>query len=91
MFVILRYEYTLNVLNEVQLHEEVEVGHVLYSWDKSHLQLGPPNREVPTLTPSIDAMKYKGEWWGVKQDTIRLHEIIMGMVVVAIELYPLTT
>ena len=61
MFFIIRYEYILNILHQVQLHEEVEAGHVLYPWDRSHIQLVPPNRELPTLTPMIDAMKSKGE------------------------------
>ena len=43
-FVSIRYDYILNVLHEVQLHEEFEAGHVLYHWYWSHLQLGPPNR-----------------------------------------------
>ena len=60
-FVSLRYEYILNVLHELQLHEEVEAGHVMYPWDQSHIWHGPPNREVTTMTPKIYAMKYKGE------------------------------
>ena len=36
-FVRLRDDYILNVLHEVQLHEEVEAGHVLYPWYRSHL------------------------------------------------------
>ena len=43
-FVSLRCDYILNILHEVQLHEEVEAGHVLYPWDWSHLQISPPNR-----------------------------------------------
>ena len=56
-FVSLRYDYILNVLHEVQLHEEVREVHVLYPWDRIHLQIGPPNREFYTLTPRINAMK----------------------------------
>ena len=54
-------DYILNVIHELQLHEKVEAVFVLYPWDWSHLQLVPPNREVPTLTPRINTMKYKGE------------------------------
>ena len=60
-FVSLRDNYILNVLHKLKLHEEVKAVHVLYTWDRSHLQIAPPNREVPTLTPRIDAMKYKGD------------------------------
>ena len=60
MFISLKDEYLVNLLHEVQLREEVEAGHVLYPWYWNHLQLGPPNSEVPTLNPRIDAMKYKG-------------------------------
>ena len=59
-FVSLGDEYILNVLHEVQLHEEVEVGNVIYPWYQSHLQLGSPNRGVSTLTPRIDVINYKG-------------------------------
>ena len=61
MFVSLRYYYILNVLHEIQLHEEVKAGHVMYPWVWSHLQIDPPNSEVTTLAPRINAMKYKGE------------------------------
>ena len=61
IFVSLRDDYILNVLHEIKLHEEVEAAHVVYTWDRIHLQPGPTNREVPTLTPSIGAMKSKGE------------------------------
>ena len=61
MFVSLREYYILDVIHEVQLHEEVKAGHVLYHWVWSHIKLVHPNREVPTLTPRIDAMKSKGE------------------------------
>ena len=89
-FVSLRYDYILNIIHKVKLHEEVKAGHVLYPWDRSHLQLGPPNREVPTLTPSIDAMKYKGEWWGGRKYIIRVNYVLGGRVVVVIVWYPLT-
>ena len=60
MFVSLRDEYILNVLHEVKLHKEIFSVHVIYPWVWSNLQIGPPNREVPTLIPRIDAMKSKG-------------------------------
>ena len=60
-FVSLRDDYIHNVIHEVQLNEEVEAGNMPYPWDWSRLQPGPPNREVPTLTPRIDAMKSKGD------------------------------
>ena len=56
----------------------------MYPWDQSRLQLGPINREVPTLTPRINAMKSKGEWLGGRQDIIILHDIIRVRLVVVI-------
>ena len=53
-------DYILYLLHEVKLYLKFEAGHMLYPWDKSHLQLGPTNREVPTLTPRINSMKSKG-------------------------------
>ena len=44
MFVIISYNYILNLIHGVQLHEEIEAGHVLYPWVWIHLQIGPPNR-----------------------------------------------
>ena len=73
---------TTSLIHEVQLHEEFEVGNVLYPWVWSHLQIGPPNREVPTPTPRIDAMKSKGDLYGGMQDIIRLHEILRYRLVV---------
>ena len=61
MSVSLKGYYILNILHEVQLHEEVEAGNVMYPWDWIHIQIVPPNREVPTLMPSIYFMKSKGE------------------------------
>ena len=53
MFLSLGDDYILNVLHEVQLHEEVEAGDVMCPWDQIRLMIGPPNWEVPTMTPMI--------------------------------------
>ena len=60
-FVSIRDDYILNVFHEVRIHREVEAGRVIYPWDRFHFQIGPPNREVCTLAPSIGAMKSNGE------------------------------
>ena len=59
MFVSLRDDYILNLLRELQLHEEVKAVHVLYPWYRSHIQFAPHNSEVPTLTPRINTIKSK--------------------------------
>ena len=91
MFVSHGDDYILNIIYEVQIHEEVEAGHVLYTWVWSHFQPGPPNREVPTLTPRIDSMKYKSDLLGGRQDIIIMHEILRGRLLVVINCYYLTT